>query len=124
MVYQGLAKGMKELVLEGDLHLLYLLAPVTHVEPIWNQFLDVYERLDSNLKHAAQLIGADMGYVVKCITKAPTGEDSKVEGGREKREEGRRRGMVVSPRICPRQLFAANSSSSLVGCFYIIGFDQ
>lgn len=64
-VFEDLQKSRSGIHLDTDLHLVYLATPVkTTIEPDWNRFLALFERLPARERGVAEAVGVSHEFVV------------------------------------------------------------
>lgn len=72
-IFRDLAASRNHLVLESDLHLLYLITP--HFknlrEPNWEQFIKRFQRLTKAEQDVAQFYGLDVEYLFRSSVHPP-----------------------------------------------------
>lgn len=68
-----MSKARKYLVLETDLHLLYLITPHFKQikEPNWESFISRFNRLSKAEKNVAEFYGISIEYMYKCTVYPP-----------------------------------------------------
>jgi len=72
-IFKDLAQSRKELVLENDLHLLYLTTPHFRNlrEPNWECFIQKFKKLAKGEKRVADIYGIDIEYLYKATVYPP-----------------------------------------------------
>ncbi|XP_030638851.1 DNA polymerase theta [Chanos chanos] len=69
-IFADLQRAMKGFVLENDFHLLYQVTPVyvdwTNID--WYQFFCLWEQLPSSLKHVAEMVGIQEGFLARSVS--------------------------------------------------------
>jgi DNA polymerase theta len=68
-------KARKSLVLENELHLIYLVTPVSVVNQWpcidWYNYLCIWERLTPDMKHVADVVGVEQSFIVRAVQRKP-----------------------------------------------------
>ncbi len=54
---------MRGIILEDDLHVIYLITPLNGIEPDWVRFNNIFQRLDELHKMVATFVGISQGYL-------------------------------------------------------------
>jgi DNA polymerase theta len=72
LLFQELQKARQNFVLECDLHALYLVTPFSVAYQLqqidWTHFVDLYDKLPSDQKRVAQMVGVSDTFLIKAIT--------------------------------------------------------
>ncbi|XP_003384429.2 PREDICTED: DNA polymerase theta-like [Amphimedon queenslandica] len=75
VVFKEFSKARRLLVLENELHMIYLVTPVSIVNQWpsidWYKFYCIWERLATDMKHVASIIGVQEGYIVRALQGKP-----------------------------------------------------
>ncbi|KAM6224815.1 DNA polymerase theta [Rhynchocyon petersi] len=68
-IFADLQRAMKGIVLENDLHIVYLVTPMfvdwTTID--WYRFFCLWEKLPSSMKRVAELVGVEEGFLARCV---------------------------------------------------------
>lgn len=68
MVYNELKNALKSLVLENDLHLVYLVTPMyVNIEPPWRRYFELYESLPEITKRIGACVGVREGFLARAM---------------------------------------------------------
>nr|XP_020479864.1 DNA polymerase theta-like isoform X1 [Monopterus albus] len=69
-IFADLQRAMKGIVLENDLHILYLITPLyaewTTID--WYHFFCLWEQLSSSMKRVAELVGVQEGFLARSVS--------------------------------------------------------